>query len=205
MTEHTPQRPNLAQRLRLQNLKRLRLADLERLRLGRRHILALLTGILLGITGGLVWDYRPTVDHVPADSPLMAYPQCGEQLTPDPAITPSIELFSTAFGTPIRDRRVELRSQRHPVHGPIVWAEVVASTSDLDRVWLDWSYVRDAEDHSLWQDCAQPITMGRATPALKVFDDRGRSRWFRACGQVPPQDRGARPSGSYCTEWGRPF
>lgn len=183
------------------------MTDRKPLRLTIACLLALVVGAGIGIGVGTRWDdrtagpgYQPRMN-----SPLLGYALCGEEREPDPGVPVSVVQYSTGFGTPIRNRRVELQAQRHPQFGWIVWAQLVESTSELDRLWLDWSYERDPEHDSLWRDCAQPSTAGRATPAIHVFDDLGRTRWFRACGQVPPPDRGARLSGTFCTDWGRPL
>lgn len=173
-------------------------------------VLATLAGAAAGIGVGIGWDdwTDPASSFTPnTTSPLLAFGMCGERLQPDPAV-PSVTVGdpSTAFDTPIRNRQIELRAQRHPEYGWIVWAELVASASPQDHLWLDWTYTREQDTNpALWRMCEQPVTAGRATPALRVYDDHGRSRWFQACGQVPPQDRGSRASGTFCTQdWNRP-
>ncbi|MFD0000642.1 hypothetical protein [Nocardia sp. NPDC127526] len=181
-----------------------------RLRLALACAVAAVLGIGAGTGVGLRWDdWTGTANsHVPrTNSPLLMYGLCGERRTPDPSVRPvTVGDPSTAMGTPIRERQVELRAQRHPEYGWIAWAELVSSTSELDMLWLDWTYQPEREDDdSLWRNCSQPVTAGRATPAVQVFDDQGRSRWFMACGQAPPQDRGPRSSGVFCTKgWNRP-
>ncbi|MGW4243081.1 hypothetical protein, partial [Nocardia sp. NPDC004722] len=181
---------------------------------GRRSLRALLAclmagvfGIGLGIGAGWKWnDWRaPAPYHPRMDSPLMAYSDCAEAREPDPA-TPIQTLYptSTALRTPIMDREVALRAQRHPKYGWIVWADFVVSKSDRDRLWLSWGYEYDPSIDSKWRDCAQPITTGHWTPAVEAFDNQGRPRWFQACGQVPPEDRGSRRSGVFCTRWEQP-
>lgn len=176
------------------------MTDRRVLRVSAVTALGLVAGICAG-AGGHVVAYGPAAPHT--DSPLLAYGRCGEALTPDPR-TPSVTVaWSEAARTAIRDRRVEVRAQRHPAYGWIVWTALPKSASNLDRLWLDWSYHRDPGDAALWRDCAQPVTAGVTTPAMKATDDAGRTRWFRACGQVPPPDRGPRISGVFCTEWAR--
>lgn len=178
----------------------------------RRVLLACLFAALLsaaaGAGVGAHWDRWTANTFVPnTKSPLLEYGLCGERLQPDPNVPyTTVGDPSTAFDTPIRNRQVELRAQRHPEYGWIAWAELVASTSPQDHVWLDWTYTRDQDTNpALWRMCEQPVTAGRATPAIRVYDDHGRSRWFQACGQVPPQDRGSRASGTFCTQdWNRP-
>ncbi|WP_067545975.1 hypothetical protein [Nocardia crassostreae] len=169
-------------------------------------LVALLLGAAAGAGAGLRWDdwsAEPSYRSI-TTKPLMSYGMCAERRQPDPATATITVLFSTAFGTTIRDRRVEIRAQRHPEYGWIVWAELVHSRSDQDQLWLAWSYTRDPQDDATWRDCTQPLADGRATPAIHTYDDNGRARWFQACGRVPPHDRGPRTSGVFCTEWGRP-
>ncbi len=177
----------------------------------RRTLLACLIvavlGAGVGIGAGVRWnDWRaPQPYRSRMDSPLMSFSDCGESREPDLAAEiHTLYPTSTALRTPIRDREVALRAQRHPRYGWIVWADFVVSQSDRDRVWLSWSYDNDPAVESKWRDCSQPITKGHWTPAVEAFDALGRARWFQACGQVPPEDRGSRASGVFCTRWEQP-
>ncbi|MGH3915937.1 MAG: hypothetical protein ACRDTC_21390 [Pseudonocardiaceae bacterium] len=107
---------------------------------------------------------------------------------------------------PIQDRRIELRTQKHPEHSWILWAHLAETPSTLDRLWLDWSYQEDPDNQDEFRQCgAQPVSDGPDTPALLARDSEGRPRWFRACGQVyPAEQRAPDDYGSYCTSWTRP-
>lgn len=147
-----------------------------------------------------------TIDWSKGTDPSLAYGPCGE------ALGKNIQHGSTVLlaeggppGKPVPDRRIELRTQQNPDYGWIAWSHLETSTSDLDRLWLDWSYFPAPNDPSAYRQCgAQPISAGRDTPALLVSDASGRDRWFRACGQAPYKDRAPDYSGTFCTSWTRP-
>ncbi|MCP3801704.1 hypothetical protein NLX83_20790 [Allokutzneria sp. A3M-2-11 16] len=168
----------------------------------RWRVLAACTACFaLGTATGVVaatWEQGP--------DPSLAYGPCGESLARSGKHGSTVLLADTGpHGKPVMDRLIELRVQVHPEHGWIAWARLEKSASDVDRVWLDWSYFRSPNDQSGWRQCgAQPISQGRETPAMLIRDAGGRERWFRACGQAPYWDRAPDHSGTFCTSWTRP-
>ncbi|MFD3487255.1 hypothetical protein [Streptomyces sp. NPDC058665] len=166
--------------------------------------LALATSFVAGTFVDL-WG-RPTGEPAAARTPPgYELGRCAEGLKPDPG-TRSLSLGREPGppGSPRPDRWIETRTQSHPEHGWIVWGRLTESASAMDRLWLDWTYVEDPQDQAEWRQCGvQPIAEGRDTPAALARDD-GRKRWFRACGQAPPEDRTPGRSGVFCTSWVRP-
>ncbi|GAA2470339.1 helix-turn-helix domain-containing protein [Winogradskya humida] len=145
-------------------------------------------------------------------TPLRTAARCAENFSPPPA-----EQYPTSAwadepgpsGAAHPDRLIELHFADFRPHGWVAWAEFATSSSDLDRLWLDWTYIRSPEIGATWQwrQCGpQPITAGTRSPAVLLTDGTGRDRWFRACGQVPPADRPSTSRAkSFCTGWHRPF
>jgi hypothetical protein len=177
-------------------------------RLRRRWIrgfLVVLGSAAVGFGGGLVvagssWD-RP-LDQ----DPSLGYGICAEAITPSTQVGRVALLADTGpHGKPVQDRRIELRVQQHPERGWIAWAYLERTPSNLDRLWLDWSYLEHPGSQADYRQCgAQPVTENPGTPGILVSDERGRPRWFRACGQVPTEDRAPNQNGTFCTSWTRP-
>ena len=167
-----------------------------------RKLAVLLASAVLGFAGGQAAFFATIGPSAPKpDSPLLAYGHCGEALPPKDT-TPFTVVISAPgpVGNPVPNRTIELRTD-----GTAAWAHLEPSRDVLDRLWFDWSYERAPDSEPRWRQCgAQPITAGASTPAVRVADDAGRARWFRACAQVPPHHRGPRISGTFCTDWVSP-
>jgi hypothetical protein len=173
----------------------------------RRHstlIAAVGCGVLGFAMGTLMmgWDrWTSTSD------PSLAYDTCAENLQIS-RVVGQIALIADRgpHSKPIQDRRIELRAQKHPQHGWILWAHLAETPSNVDRLWLDWSYHENPTTMTEFRQCgAQPISDGADTPAIQARDVQGRPRWFRACGQVyPAEQRAPNASGTFCTSWTRP-
>jgi hypothetical protein len=160
---------------------------------------------LLGFSAGALWFGWDELWS--AHDPSLAYDTCGEKLAPSPVAGQIVLIADRGpHGRPIQDRRIELRLQDHPQHGWILWAHLAATPSDVDRLWMDWSYQQNPASMADFRQCgAQPVSDGRDTPALLARDSQGTPRWFRACGQVYPlEQRAPNASGTYCTSWTRP-
>jgi hypothetical protein len=171
----------------------------------RPVLIAALVLVLGAVLGGSVVRWLDTRYDGP--DPSLDYGTCAETIGHS-TVVGSIAL-SAERGPPGRadqDRSVELRVQKHPVRGWIAWSRLTRSTSPLDRLWLDWSYIpTPTADLSQFRQCgAQPVADGVDTVGLLVVDEQGRKRWFRACGQVPVEDRAPDRTGTFCTSWTRP-
>jgi hypothetical protein len=159
-------------------------------------------GFGIGIATAGVWGHSS-----PGPDPSLAYGICAEAIEPSAQVGRIALLADTGpHGKPTQDRLIELRVQKHPDRGWIAWAYLARTPSNLDRLWLDWSYLQDpGSDQSNYRQCgAQPVIEGRGTRGILVTDETGRPRWFRACGQVPIEDRAPDRSGTFCTSWTRP-
>ncbi|OLF09678.1 hypothetical protein BLA60_17960 [Actinophytocola xinjiangensis] len=171
-----------------------------------RTIMVITVGAAVGFGAGLAvtsewWRASPGPD------PSLAYGICAEAIGPSNRVGHIALLADTGpHGTPVQDRLIELRVQKHPDRDWITWAYLARGPSHLDRLWLDWSYLEDPGDEQAnFRRCgAQPVSEGRGTPGVLVTDESGRPRWFRACGQVPAEDRAPDRSGTFCTNWTRP-
>lgn len=143
----------------------------------------------------------------PSSDPSLMYGPCAEAIDHSGQVGSVALLADTGpHGRPVQDRTIELRVQKHPQQGWVAWAYLAKSPSDLDRLWLDWSYYEKPADQSQWRQCgAQTVTVARYTPAMLVSDQAGRQRWFRACGQVTKDFRAPDHSGTFCTSWTRPL
>lgn len=172
----------------------------------RRHQ-TVSVGIVSGLAGCLLgsWVVPPLAG--PGSDPSIRFGPCGERIAATVRVGHVALLTQTGPpGLASQDRLVELRVQRHPGRGWIAWAQLARSTSDLDRLWLDWSYFKAPTDQELWRVCgSQSVTVGAGTPALLVNDAEGRPRWFRACAQVPAADRAPDRTGTFCTSWRHPL
>jgi hypothetical protein len=171
-----------------------------------RTVLIIAVSAVVGFGGGITvasaW-WRPAA----GPDPSLAYGICAEEIPPSTQVGHVALLADTGpHGKPVQDRLIELRVQEHPDRGWIAWAYLERTPSNLDRLWLDWSYLEDpGSDQSNYRQCgAQPVTEGRGTPGILVTDESGRPRWFRACGQVPTEDRAPDRPGTFCTSWTRP-
>jgi hypothetical protein len=171
-----------------------------------RTVLVIAVSAVVGFGAGVVvagtwWPSSSGPD------PSLAYGICAEAIEPATRVGHIALLADTGpHGTPVQDRLIELRVQEHPDRGWIAWAYLARTPSNLDRLWLDWSYLQEpGSDQSNYRQCgAQPVTEGRGTPGILVTDNADRPRWFRACGQVPTEDRAPDHAGTFCTSWTRP-
>ncbi|MFE5563901.1 hypothetical protein ACFQ68_02825 [Amycolatopsis japonica] len=171
-----------------------------------RTVLIVATSTVIGLAAGAAltgWWLRPST----GPDPSLAYGICAEAVPPTTGVGHTVLSAETGPpGKPVPDRRIELRVQRHPDRGWIAWAQLERSASPLDRLWLDWSYLSNpGSDHADYRQCgAQTLDVGRGTPGILVVDEQDRPRWFRACGQAPPEHRAPDRSGTFCTSWNRP-
>lgn len=135
---------------------------------------------------------------------LRDVPLCAEQLVPHAGVSSTVLARDIGPADAVRPNRlVELRAYHDPQHGWIAWTHLAKSASSRDRLWLDWSYLPEPNDRSQWRQCGpHAISFGPNSPAIRAVDSDRRQRWFRACGQAPPEDR---PPGSkrnsFCTSW----
>lgn len=171
----------------------------------RRPTFAAAVGVVLGLVSGMaVMRFAPVWERT---DPSLAYGPCAEAIGPS-TVVGSVVLSEERgpHGKPVQDKLIQLRVQQHPERGWVVWSRLARSTSPLDRLWLDWSYLpTPTADTSEYRQCgAQPVSDGVETPALLVRDERDRQRWFRACGQAPVEHRAPNRSGTFCTSWTRP-
>jgi hypothetical protein len=145
------------------------------------------------------------LDKQTAVTVLRSIPLCAEQLIP-PQAEASFTVLAQGIGPADAerpDRLVELRAYHDPHYGWVVWTHLTKSTSSRDRLWLDWSYLSEPTDRNQWRQCGpNAINFGPDSFAVQAVDSTQRQRWFRACGQAPPEDR---PIGSkhtsFCTSW----
>lgn len=131
-------------------------------------------------------------------------PLCAEALVPDPGVAPTVLAQDTGpADAVIPNRLVELRAYSDSQYGWIAWAHLTKSASSRDRLWVDWSYLPEPTERNQWRQCTpQPISAGPDSPAIRAVDSDGGERWFRACGQAPPEDRPPDSKRkSFCTSW----
>jgi hypothetical protein len=177
-------------------------------------VLIVAVGVMANrITNGPPFQVGNSLMSSPTPSPLdtqaavealRGVPLCAESLHPDSRVQ-TMPLAQNPGPTDAVEpnRLVELRATRDAKHGWIVWAHLAKSASERDRLWLDWSYLPEPTERYQWRQCGpHPISSGPDSPAILATDVAGRPRWFRACGQAPPEDR---PPGSkrnsFCTSW----
>jgi len=131
-------------------------------------------------------------------------PLCAEEIVSDSGVASTVLAQNTGPADAVTPNRlIELRAHYDPRHGWIAWAHLAKSASDRDRLWMDWSYLPLPDERNQWRQCGpHPISSGPDSPAVKAVDSGRRERWFRACGQAPPEDRPLESKrNSFCTSW----
>ncbi|MFI6323116.1 hypothetical protein ACIBG8_36690 [Nonomuraea sp. NPDC050556] len=194
---HAPSGPALSDASARALLKALVTEPRRRVRLA---VAVVAVAAAIGLTLGI------TVANAAGEPPaLTAFAPCAEGVVADPGAAYTVLLFEPGPpGNPYPVRQVELRTQVSRGQW-IVWSHLDRPTSQLDKVWLEWSYHQRPGDPSQVRRCGpQLVSRGAQTPGVMAWDGEDNKRWFRACAQPPEAEWTPGRDGIFCTSWTRP-
>lgn len=185
----------------------LRSQEPDRARRRRQLVITVFIAAVVEITTIVVLTDRAPASGLDIPAAIEAArqaPLCAEELLPDPGVASTVLAQDNGpADAVVPNRLVELHAHHHPQHGWIAWARLAKSESSRDRLWMDWSYLPEPTERNQWRQCGpHPISSGPDSPAIKAVDSEQRERWFRACGQAPPEERPPDSTRkSFCTSW----